>query len=127
MLHLEQLKNDAMKALVLTKQEAVFLDFAAAIERYARKSTSRLDENDNTLQKLGKQVIKAKYGNLFQMYEKIVDQNPYETPMMIYPAVHYTMGGVWVDYNLMTTVPGCFAIGEANFPIMAPTDLVPLH
>ena len=60
-------------------------------------------------------MIKGKYGNLFQMYEKIVDQNPYETPMMIYPAVHYTMGGVWVDYNLMTTVPGCFAIGEANF------------
>jgi succinate dehydrogenase / fumarate reductase flavoprotein subunit len=64
---------------------------------------------------LGKAIVKAKYGNLFQMYEKIVDQNPYETPMMIYPAVHYTMGGVWVDYNLMTTVPGCFAIGEANF------------
>ena len=60
-------------------------------------------------------MIKSKYGNLFQMYEKIVDQNPYETPMMIYPAVHYTMGGVWVDYNLMTTIPGCFAIGEANF------------
>ena len=98
--------------------EAVFLDFAAAIERYGKEKAhvKGLDENDNSLvQKLGKQVIKAKYGNLFQMYEKIVDQNPYETPMMIYPAVHYTMGGVWVDYNLMTTVPGCFAIGEANF------------
>ena len=98
--------------------EAVFLDFAAAIERYGKEKAhvKGLDENDNELvQKLGKQVIKAKYGNLFQMYEKIVDQNPYETPMMIYPAVHYTMGGVWVDYNLMTTVPGCFAIGEANF------------
>ena len=98
--------------------EAVFLDFAAAIERYGKEKAHvrGLDENDNALvQKLGKQVIKAKYGNLFQMYEKIVDQNPYETPMMIYPAVHYTMGGVWVDYNLMTTVPGCFAIGEANF------------
>lgn len=98
--------------------EAVFLDFAAAIERYGKEKAhvKGLDENDNALvQKLGKQVIKAKYGNLFQMYEKIVDQNPYETPMMIYPAVHYTMGGVWVDYNLMTTVPGCFAIGEANF------------
>ncbi|RPG59509.1 MAG: fumarate reductase/succinate dehydrogenase flavoprotein subunit [Flavobacteriaceae bacterium TMED81] len=98
--------------------EAVFLDFAAAIERYGKEKAhvKGLDENDSTLvQKLGKQVIKAKYGNLFQMYEKIVDQNPYETPMMIYPAVHYTMGGVWVDYNLMTTVPGCFAIGEANF------------
>ncbi|MGB2460167.1 MAG: fumarate reductase/succinate dehydrogenase flavoprotein subunit [Flavobacteriaceae bacterium] len=98
--------------------EAVFLDFAAAIERYGKEKShvKGLDENDSALvQKLGKQVIKAKYGNLFQMYEKIVDQNPYETPMMIYPAVHYTMGGVWVDYNLMTTVPGCFAIGEANF------------
>ena len=98
--------------------EAVFLDFAAAIERYGKEKAhvKGLNENDSVLvQKLGKQVIKAKYGNLFQMYEKIVDQNPYETPMMIYPAVHYTMGGVWVDYNLMTTVPGCFAIGEANF------------
>ena len=98
--------------------EAVFLDFAAAIERYGKEKAhvKGLDENDSVLvQKIGKQVIKAKYGNLFQMYEKIVDQNPYETPMMIYPAVHYTMGGVWVDYNLMTTVPGCFAIGEANF------------
>ena len=98
--------------------EAVFLDFAAAIDRYGKEKAhvKGLDENDSSLvQKLGKQVIKAKYGNLFQMYEKIVDQNPYETPMMIYPAVHYTMGGIWVDYNLMTTVPGCFAIGEANF------------
>ena len=98
--------------------EAVFLDFAAAIGRYGKEKAhvKGLDENDSALlQNLGKQVIKAKYGNLFQMYEKIVDQNPYETPMMIYPAVHYTMGGVWVDYNLMTTVPGCFAIGEANF------------
>ena len=65
--------------------------------------------------RLGKDVVEAKYGNLFQMYEKIVDENPYETPMMIYPAVHYTMGGVWVDYNLMTTIPGCYCIGEANF------------
>src|SRR5690554_5071093 len=64
---------------------------------------------------LGKDVIANKYGNLFQMYEKIVDQNPYETPMMIYPAVHYTMGGLWVDYNLMTTIEGCYCIGEANF------------
>jgi succinate dehydrogenase / fumarate reductase flavoprotein subunit len=98
--------------------EAVFLDFAAAIERYGKEEAhvKGLDENDLALvQKLGKAIVKAKYGNLFQMYEKIVDQNPYETPMMIYPAVHYTMGGVWVDYNLMTTVPGCFAIGEANF------------
>jgi succinate dehydrogenase / fumarate reductase flavoprotein subunit len=76
---------------------AVFLDFKTAIER------------------LGVDVIKARYGNLFQMYEKIVDVNPYDEPMMIYPAVHYTMGGTWVDYNLMTTIPGLYAIGEANF------------
>jgi len=98
--------------------EAVYLDFAAAIERYGKEQAivKGLDTNNNALvQKLGKEVVKTKYGNLFQMYEKIVDQNPYETPMMIYPAVHYTMGGVWVDYNLMTTVPGLYAIGEANF------------
>ena len=76
---------------------AVYLDFADAIQR------------------LGKKVVEAKYGNLFQMYEKIVDDDPYETPMMIYPAIHYTMGGLWVDYELMTSVPGLFAIGEANF------------
>lgn len=98
--------------------EAVYLDFASAIERYGKDQARirHLDENNKELvRKLGKEVIAAKYGNLFQMYEKIVDENPYETPMMIYPAVHYTMGGVWVDYNLMTTIPGCFAIGEANF------------
>ncbi|MEK9531004.1 MAG: fumarate reductase/succinate dehydrogenase flavoprotein subunit, partial [Flavobacteriaceae bacterium] len=98
--------------------EAVFLDFADAIVRYGKEKAhvKGLDEDDmGVVQKLGKEIVKAKYGNLFQMYEKIVDQNPYETPMMIYPAVHYTMGGVWVDYNLMTSIPGCFAIGEANF------------
>ena len=76
---------------------AVYLDFADAIKRDGHKT------------------IEAKYGNLFEMYEKIVDDNPYETPMMIYPAVHYTMGGLWVDYNLMTTIPGLYALGEANF------------
>ena len=98
--------------------EAVYLDFAASIIRYGKEQAhvKGLDENDAVLvKKLGQDVIRAKYGNLFQMYEKIVDQNPYETPMMIYPAVHYTMGGVWVDYNLMTSIPGCYAIGEANF------------
>jgi len=98
--------------------EAVYLDFASAIIRYGKEQAlvNGHDDSDNELvQKLGKEVVKKKYGNLFQMYEKIVDQNPYETPMMIYPAVHYTMGGVWVDYNLMTTVPGLYAIGEANF------------
>ncbi|MGQ7867774.1 fumarate reductase/succinate dehydrogenase flavoprotein subunit [Sunxiuqinia sp. sy24] len=76
---------------------AVYLDFKSAIDR------------------LGKDVIEARYGNLFQMYEKIVDDNPYETPMMIYPAIHYTMGGIWVDYELQTNIPGLFAAGEANF------------
>ena len=98
--------------------EAVYLDFAAAIERYGKGQAKlkHLDVNDTALiTKLGTDVVASKYGNLFQMYEKIVDENPYVTPMMIYPAVHYTMGGVWVDYNLMTTIPGCFAIGEANF------------
>ena len=98
--------------------QAVYLDFATAIERYGKEkaTSSGQDKNNRELvKKLGKEIIKAKYGNLFQMYEKIVDENPYETPMQIFPAVHYTMGGIWVDYNLMTTIPGCFAIGEANF------------
>ncbi|MDT0558569.1 fumarate reductase/succinate dehydrogenase flavoprotein subunit [Ichthyenterobacterium sp. W332] len=98
--------------------EAVYLDFASAFMRYGREQAhvKGLDENDDALvKKLGQDIVKTKYGNLFQMYEKIVDENPYETPMMIYPAVHYTMGGVWVDYNLQTTVPGLYAIGEANF------------
>ena len=98
--------------------EAVYLDFASAINRYGKEQAhvKGLDEEDASLvKKLGQDVVRAKYGNLFQMYEKIVDQNPYEMPMMIYPAVHYTMGGVWVDYNLMTSIPGCYAIGEANF------------
>jgi succinate dehydrogenase / fumarate reductase flavoprotein subunit len=98
--------------------EAVYLDFEAAIMRYGKEKayTSGLKDPDkNTILKLGKEIVEAKYGNLFQMYEKIVDQNPYETPMMIYPAVHYTMGGLWVDYNLQTTIPGCYAAGEANF------------
>ena len=98
--------------------EAVYLDFSSAIQRYGSEEAHvrGLNEEDkNLVKKLGQQIVKSKYGNLFQMYEKIVDQNPYETPMMIYPAVHYTMGGVWVDYNLMTSIPGCYAIGEANF------------
>ena len=71
--------------------------------------------SDATIQELGKKWVESKYGNLFTMYEKITDENPYETPMKIYPAVHYTMGGVWVDYNLMSSIPGCFVAGEANF------------
>jgi len=98
--------------------EAVYLDFAAAIQRYGKEQAyiKGLDANDAALiTKLGTKVIESKYGNLFQMYEKIIDENPYVTPMMIYPAVHYTMGGTWVDYNLQTTIPGCFSIGESNF------------
>jgi succinate dehydrogenase / fumarate reductase flavoprotein subunit len=98
--------------------EAVYLDFQSAIERYGREQAKVQNINNPSHDKiieLGEKVVEAKYGNLFQMYEKITDENPYKTPMMIYPATHYTMGGVWVDYNLMTTVPGCYAIGEANF------------
>lgn len=98
--------------------EAVYLDFSTAIQRYGREKANMLGLENPTAEKitqLGEEVIEAKYGNLFQMYEKIVDENPYKTPMMIYPAVHYTMGGIWVDYNLMTTIPGCYAAGEANF------------
>lgn len=98
--------------------EAVYLDFQSAIMRYGKEQAvirHLHDASDDDIRELGEAVVEAKYGNLFQMYEKIVDQNPYKTPMMIYPAVHYTMGGVWVDYNLMTTIPGCYAAGEANF------------
>jgi len=98
--------------------EAVYLDFSAAIERYGKEKALITGVTSPTLDKiieLGEKVVEQKYGNLFEMYEKIVAENPYKTPMMIYPAVHYTMGGVWVDYNLMTTIPGCYCIGEANF------------
>lgn len=98
--------------------EAVYLDFSSAITRYGKEAANikgHHDASDEEIQKLGTDVVEAKYGNLFQMYEKITADNPYKTPMKIYPAVHYTMGGVWVDYNLMTTIPGCYALGEANF------------
>ncbi|NJW52922.1 fumarate reductase/succinate dehydrogenase flavoprotein subunit [Salinimicrobium oceani] len=98
--------------------EAVYLDFSSAFMRYGREAvaTQKIENaSEEEIRKLGKAVVEAKYGNLFQMYEKIVDENPYETPMKIYPAVHYTMGGLWVDYNLQTTVPGLYAAGEANF------------
>jgi succinate dehydrogenase / fumarate reductase, flavoprotein subunit len=98
--------------------EAVYLDFSSAIERYGKEKALILGISNPSSQKiieLGEAVVSQKYGNLFQMYEQIVAENPYKTPMMIYPAVHYTMGGVWVDYNLMTTIPGCYCIGEANF------------
>ena len=98
--------------------EAVYLDFAAAIQRYGKEEAlthGMKDADEKTVTKLGRDVVESKYGNLFQMYEKIVDENPYETPMMIYPAVHYTMGGLWVDYNLQTTIEGCYSVGESNF------------
>jgi succinate dehydrogenase / fumarate reductase flavoprotein subunit len=98
--------------------EAVFLDFSTAIERYG-KEEANVKGIDNPskakIKDLGEKVVESKYGNLFQMYEKITGDNPYYTPMKIYPAVHYTMGGIWVDYNLMTSVPGLYAAGEANF------------
>ena len=98
--------------------EAVYLDFASAIERYG-KEQAKIHGISNPskakITEMGEKIVEAKYGNLFQMYEKIVDEDPYKTRMMIYPATHYTMGGVWVDYNLMTTIPGCYCIGEANF------------
>ncbi len=97
---------------------AVFLDFASAIQRYgtSKAHAQGLENPDKaTITRLGEQVIEEKYGNLFQMYEKITGDNPYKTPMMIFPAVHYTMGGLWVDYNLETNIPGLFALGEANF------------
>lgn len=99
-------------------RQAVYLDYASAIERYGKIEASKqgLPNADKaTIIKLGKGVVEAKYGNLFEMYEKITGENPYEVPMRIYPAVHYTMGGLWVDYELMTTVPGLYALGEANF------------
>ena len=98
---------------------AVYLDFKYnMMQRYGRTEASKLNitnPDDETLTRLGKEVVKEKYGNLFDMYKQITDENPYETPMRIYPAVHYTMGGLWVDYDLMTTVPGMYALGEANF------------
>lgn len=97
---------------------AVFLDFAAAIERYGKSKANTLglhNPDKAKIRELGEKVIEEKYGNLFEMYEKITGENPYKLPMKIYPAVHYTMGGLWVDYNLETNVPGLFALGECNF------------
>ncbi|MEO7313037.1 MAG: fumarate reductase/succinate dehydrogenase flavoprotein subunit [Chitinophagaceae bacterium] len=101
-----------------TTKMAVYLDFADAIVRYGKieagKTGKDSSSNDDII-KMGKEVVKEKYGNLFEMYDKITGENPYEMPMRIYPAVHYTMGGLWVDYELQTTVPGLYALGEANF------------
>ncbi len=98
--------------------EAVYLDFSSAIMRYGKEDANvhgHPDASEEEIRQRGEKVVESKYGNLFQMYEKITADNPYKTPMKIYPAVHYTMGGVWVDYNLMTTIDGCYCIGEANF------------
>ncbi|MFV0157948.1 fumarate reductase/succinate dehydrogenase flavoprotein subunit [Empedobacter falsenii] len=98
--------------------EGVYLDFTDEIKKKGREvAFANGDQNpsDAEIEKLGKKWIEEKYGNLFQMYYKITDENPYENPMRIYPAIHYTMGGVWVDYNLQSTIPGCFVAGEANF------------
>lgn len=101
-----------------TSKLAVYLDYEAAIQRYGQIEASKRNLGDlpaAEIVALGKEVVKEKYGNLFDMYEKITGENPYVVPMRIFPAVHYTMGGLWVDYELMTTVPGLYALGEANF------------
>ena len=101
-----------------TSKQAVYLDYAAAIERYGKTEVGKqglTNVSHEQIIALGKEVVKEKYGNLFDMYAKITGENPYEVPMRIYPAVHYTMGGLWVDYELQTNVPGLYALGEANF------------
>lgn len=101
-----------------SSRQAVYLDYTVAIQRYGKIEAGKkgLDNaGSDEITRMGKEVVKEKYGNLFDMYEKITGENPYEVPMRIYPAVHYTMGGLWVDYELMTTVPGLYALGEANF------------
>lgn len=99
-------------------KQAVYLDYASAIQRYGKAEANKRNiENPSAeaIIEMGKEVVKEKYGNLFDMYAKITGEDPYQVPMRIYPAVHYTMGGLWVDYELMTTVPGLYALGEANF------------
>lgn len=101
-----------------TTKMAVYLDFADAIKRYGKVEIGKrgmAESDDETITGLGKEIIVEKYGNLFEMYEKITGENPYNVPMRIFPAVHYTMGGLWVDYELGTTVPGLYSLGEANF------------
>ena len=101
-----------------SSKQAVYLDYAAAIHRYGKAEVSKKNLGNisaEAVTNLGKEVVKEKYGNLFAMYEKITGENPYEVPMRIYPAVHYTMGGLWVDYELKTTIDGLYALGEANF------------
>ncbi len=101
-----------------TTKLAVYLDFADAIKRYGKIEAGKqamANVDEATIIAMGKDVVKEKYGNLFDMYAKITGENPYEMPMRIYPAVHYTMGGLWVDYELQTNIPGLYALGEANF------------
>lgn len=101
-----------------SSKQAVYLDYTDAIIRYGKIEAGKQGRSnvaEEEITSLGKEVVKAKYGNLFDMYEKITGENPYEVPMRIYPAVHYTMGGLWVDYELQTSIPGVYALGEANF------------
>ncbi|SFP69256.1 fumarate reductase/succinate dehydrogenase flavoprotein subunit [Parafilimonas terrae] len=101
-----------------SSKQAVYLDYASAIERYGKIEAGKRgidNPSSEQIKQMGDEVVKEKYGNLFDMYEKITGENPYEVPMRIYPAVHYTMGGLWVDYELQTTVPGLYALGECNF------------
>jgi succinate dehydrogenase / fumarate reductase flavoprotein subunit len=100
-----------------SSKQAVYLDFADAIKRYGKIEAGKkgISVDEATIIAMGKEVVKEKYGNLFDMYDKITGENPYEMPMRIYPAVHYVMGGLWVDYELKTTVEGLYALGEANF------------
>ena len=101
-----------------TTKMAVYLDFSDAMIRYGKIEAGKqgnVNASEAEIIVLGKDVVKEKYGNLFEMYDKITGENPYETPMRIYPAVHYTMGGLWVDYELQTSIKGLYALGEANF------------
>jgi succinate dehydrogenase / fumarate reductase flavoprotein subunit len=101
-----------------TSKQAVYLDYADAINRFGLTEAGKHgmgNAHEDTIMKFGKEIVKEKYGNLFDMYEKITGENPYETPMRIYPAMHYTMGGLWVDYELMSTIKGLYVLGEANF------------
>jgi succinate dehydrogenase / fumarate reductase flavoprotein subunit len=101
-----------------SSKQAVYLDYASAIQRYGKAEAHKhgMDNpSPEQIKQMGDEAVKEKYGNLFDMYEKITGENPYEVPMRIYPAVHYTMGGLWVDYELMTTVSGLYALGECNY------------
>ena len=116
--HLDVYKRQGHGIEANDTNEGVYLDFSTEIQNKGKQAAYAQGNHNPSAEevtKLGKAWLEEKYGNLFTMYQKITDENPYETPMKIYPAVHYTMGGVWVDYNLQSTIPGCFVAGEANF------------